>query len=266
MKSRYDNLANIIIHNVGGKENITAITHCATRLRFTLKDYSKANTEVLNNTEGIVTVIQRRTQYMLVIGSSVVEVFEAVMSLDRLKEYAANIRLKENPGTESQRIKKHLTGTIIDNNTNVVEAPLKGRMIYLSEVDDEAFSSGILGEGCAIVPANGKVYAPCDGTIITFFPSGHAVAIRQDSGAEILIHVGIDTVKLDGKGFSPKKKQGDIVKCGELILEADIDFIEQSGFDITTPVIITNPEDYDIVNFVTGNVEPGNEIIKYKVK
>ena len=91
-------------------------------------------------------------------------------------------------------------------------SPLAGELIALSDVKDEAFSSGALGNGVAIVPSEGKLYAPCDGEITTFFPTGHAVGITTDKGADILIHVGMDTVKLDGDGFSPKKVQGDKVK------------------------------------------------------
>ena len=142
-------------------------------------------------------------------------------------------------------------------------SPLAGELIALSDVKDEAFSSGALGNGVAIVPSEGKLYAPCDGEITTFFPTGHAVGITTDKGADILIHVGMDTVKLDGDGFSPKKVQGDKVKQGDLLLEFDIDKIKAAGLEIATPVIVTNSDDYSSVKTVEPKtVAVGDRIIE----
>lgn len=122
-----------------------------------------------------------------------------------------------------------------------VYAPLNGTVIPLSEVKDEAFSSGALGQGAAVIPAEGKLYAPADGVIAAFFPTGHAVGIQTEDGAEILIHVGMDTVSLNGKGFDKKVNQGDKVKKGDLLLEFDLQVIEEAGLSAVTPIIITNP-------------------------
>lgn len=142
-------------------------------------------------------------------------------------------------------------------------SPMAGELIALSDVKDEAFSSGALGNGVAIVPTEGKLYAPCDGEITTFFPTGHAVGITTDKGADILIHVGMDTVKLDGDGFLPKKAQGDKVKQGELLLEFDIDKIKAAGLEIATPVIVTNSDDYSSVKTAEPKtVAVGDRIIE----
>lgn len=142
-------------------------------------------------------------------------------------------------------------------------APVKGQVKPLAEVQDEAFSCGVMGQGAAIVPAEGKVYAPCDGEIITFFPTGHAIGISSKSGAEVLIHIGLDTVKLNGKGFTPKKNQGDTVNKGDLLLEFDMDYIKKAGYDITTPIIVTNTDDYSEVKVVGSNkVNPGDALIE----
>ncbi len=141
-------------------------------------------------------------------------------------------------------------------------APIKGKMIPLSEVKDEAFSSKSMGEGIAIEPEDGNVYAPCDGEITTMFPTGHAIGILSDGGAEILIHVGIDTVNMDGKGFDKQVKTGDRVKKGQLLLKFDIDLIKQSGFMVTTPVIITNTDAYvDVIPNDAENVNKGETLI-----
>lgn len=132
--------------------------------------------------------------------------------------------------------------------TTVLGAPLKGEVRDLNEVEDEAFSSGVLGKGGAILPSDGKVVSPVDGTIVTFFPTSHAIGIQSDSGVEILIHVGMDTVKLNGRYFNPKAKEGDHIKKGQLLLEFDIDNIKKEGYSTLTPIIISNTDDYsDII-------------------
>ena len=123
-------------------------------------------------------------------------------------------------------------------------APVSGKVIPLSEVRDEAFAGGILGQGAAVIPENGEICAPCDGVISVMYPTGHAVGIKSDIGAEILIHVGMDTVTLNGSCFDVKVKAGDHVKAGQLLVRADIEGIKKEGLDITTPVIVANTADY----------------------
>jgi PTS system beta-glucosides-specific IIC component len=149
-----------------------------------------------------------------------------------------------------------------DAKGGVVAAPITGKVLALSDIKDEAFSSEALGKGVAIEPSEGKVYSPVDGEITTFFPTGHAIGLTSDNGIEILIHVGMDTVELDGKGFTPKKAQGDKVKKGELLLEFDMKVIKDAGFPVTTPVVITNSDDYaDVVPAEPGDVKQGQDII-----
>ena len=123
-------------------------------------------------------------------------------------------------------------------------APVSGKVIPLSEVRDEAFAGGILGQGAAVIPENGEICAPCDGVISVMYPTGHAVGIKSDIGAEILIHVGMDMVTLNGSCFDVKVKAGDHVKAGQLLVRADIEGIKKEGLDITTPVIVANTADY----------------------
>ena len=145
----------------------------------------------------------------------------------------------------------------------VLAAPLVGEAIELTKVEDEVFSSGAMGEGIAIVPAEGKVYAPCDGVISTFFPTGHAIGITAENGAEVLIHVGMDTVELNGEGFTPKAEEGDRVKKGQLLLEFDMAVIQAKGYKLATPIVVTNADDFkNIFILATGNVSAQNDIIK----
>lgn len=143
-----------------------------------------------------------------------------------------------------------------------VASPVKGDIVALEDVKDEVFSTGAMGKGIAVEPAEGKIYAPADGELSTFFPTGHAIGMTTDSGVEILIHVGMDTVEMKGDGFMPKAKQGDRVKKGDLILEFDIGKIKAAGHPVTTPIIITNTDAYaDIVPTDASAVAAGDTIL-----
>lgn len=126
----------------------------------------------------------------------------------------------------------------------ILGSPLSGETIELSKIEDAAFSSGILGEGIAIIPSEGKVISPVDGVITTLFPTLHAIGITSDNGVEILIHIGLDTVQLAGKGFKANVKQGDEIAKGELIVTFDMDMIQKEGFSLVTPVIVTNQANF----------------------
>ncbi|MBP2642754.1 MAG: system, beta-glucoside-specific subunit [Firmicutes bacterium] len=130
----------------------------------------------------------------------------------------------------------------------MLTSPLAGEVKLLEEVPDEAFASGVLGKGLAIDPREGKVVAPADGTIATLFPTGHAIGLITEKGTEVFIHIGIDTVKLDGKYFNTKVKQGDTVKKGQVLIEFDLKKIKEAGYSVITPVLISNFKQYlDIV-------------------
>ena len=132
-------------------------------------------------------------------------------------------------------------------------SPLAGHCIALSEVKDATFASGMLGKGTAVIPQTGRVVAPCDGTLVSLFRTHHALGIQSRDGAEILIHVGIDTVKLDGRFFTPRVQVNDEVKQGDLLLEFDLQAIADAGYDLTTPIIISNSDDYlDVIASAIG--------------
>jgi PTS system beta-glucosides-specific IIC component len=142
-----------------------------------------------------------------------------------------------------------------------VLSPLNGNVISLREMKDEAFSSLAMGKGVAIVPNEGKVYSPVAGKIAMVIRTGHAYSIVAENGAELLIHVGVDTVKLKGKYFNPKVKEGDIVKAGDLIAEFDLEEIIAEGYEITTPVIVSNTSDFlDVVVTKEDDVVKGEPI------
>lgn len=121
-------------------------------------------------------------------------------------------------------------------------APANGRLVSIKEVSDPTFSEEILGKGAAVIPSDGKFLAPAAGTVTTVFPTGHAVAITTEDDVEVLIHIGLDTVKLDGKHFTIHAKEGEKVQAGDLLIEADLEAIKADGYDIITPIIICNTD------------------------
>ncbi len=143
-----------------------------------------------------------------------------------------------------------------------VYSPLQGEAIPLEKVRDEVFSQKILGEGVAIVPAKGELYAPADGTIESVFDSKHAISMVTAGGAELLMHIGMDTVKLEGKGFDPQVKDGEAVKKGRLLMRFDIDAIKAAGFDTTTPVVVTNGDSFAVTPVAQGTVAPGAALMR----
>jgi PTS system beta-glucosides-specific IIC component len=137
---------------------------------------------------------------------------------------------------------------VVEVKAETLVSPIKGEVKPLAVVKDEAFASGALGKGIAIEPSEGRVVAPVDGVLTTMFPTGHALGITSENGAEILIHIGMDTVELNGKHFVIKAKQGETVKKGQVLVEFDIQAIKAAGYAVTTPVIVTNSDNYaDIV-------------------
>lgn len=142
-------------------------------------------------------------------------------------------------------------------------SPMKGKVLKLESVKDDAFASGVLGKGAAILPEEGKVYAPVDGVVTTLFPTLHALGIETEEGIELLIHIGLDTVQLDGEGFQASVQQGDKVKKGQLLITFNQAFIEGKGYCMETPVIITNSDDFlDVIELDKQQVEPGESLIK----
>ena len=132
----------------------------------------------------------------------------------------------------------------ISMKSEVINSPLNGKVVSLSEVNDQTFSQEIMGKGIAIIPSKGRVVSPVNGVVAALFGTKHAIALQSDDGAEILIHIGIDTVELEGKHFTAKVEQGQRVSAGELLMEFDIEAIKNAGYDVITPLIITNTDSY----------------------
>lgn len=142
-------------------------------------------------------------------------------------------------------------------------SPLEGTAIPLSQVKDETFASGALGQGMAVIPERGQVTAPCDATVEMVFDTKHAIGLTSDSGAELLIHIGINTVELEGKYYTAHVKDGDHVKAGQLLISFDIEQIKAAGYDVTTPLIVTNSDDYSEIRQLTeGTVNQKTKVLE----
>ena len=138
-----------------------------------------------------------------------------------------------------------------------------GRTIPMDEVNDQTFAQELLGPGIAIVPSNGTVVSPINGTIATVMDTKHAVCIQGEDGLELIVHAGLDTVELNGKYYQTYKEIGDQVKAGDVLLEFDLEEITKAGYDVTTPIVITNLGDYKITKGLTGQqVKAGEEVIQ----
>ena len=142
-----------------------------------------------------------------------------------------------------------------------IYAPIAGKAVAITEVPDPTFAEGMLGNGIAIEPADGKVYAPCDATVDMMFDTGHAVSLVAESGAEILIHVGLETVGLEGKPFTVHVQNGDKVKKGQLLIEADLEAIKAAGLPTITPVLICNTDDYPIFKTHVGTAVTNADLV-----
>ena len=143
-----------------------------------------------------------------------------------------------------------------------VASPLAGTVVPLEQVKDESFAKGMLGPGIGIEPADGLVVAPFDGTVTVAFPTGHAYGLKSASGVQVLIHVGMDTVKLEGKGFTPRVAKGDVVRRGDVLAEVDLDVIRAAGYDTITPVVVTNKKKLGAITPVaSGQIQRGDALL-----
>ena len=152
---------------------------------------------------------------------------------------------------------KRLFGKSVDS----FYAPMAGKAVPITVVPDPTFAEGMLGNGIAIEPADGKVYAPCDATVDMMFTTGHAVSLVADFGAEILIHVGLETVSLEGKPFTVHVANGDKVKKGQLLIEVDLEAVKAAGLPTITPVVICNTDDFPTFNTFVGKAVTNEDVV-----
>ena len=167
--------------------------------------------------------------------------------------------------TDSKSIETVATESKSTIKSEVLSSPLSGKLVAIPDVPDPVFASGALGSGIAIDPLEGKVFAPADATVSTLFPTGHAIGLITSNGAEILIHIGMDTVDMNGEGFKTHVNQGDQVKKGDLLIEFDIEKIKSAGHPVITPFVVTNSANFKKVSTISQSVSSGDDLLSIEV-
>lgn len=267
-KRASDVVSAMILKGLGGKDNLSDVDCCATRLRVTVNDASKVTDDMLK-ASGASGVIHKGNGVQVIYGpkvsvikSDLEDFIDSPYSDDPdsiIGTEGASDKTEEKPQTEGAE------NTETNGKAITLYSHMNGTAVKLEDVEDEVFSQKILGEGAAVEPSEGKLYAPCDGKIDSVFDTKHAVNMVSSDGVEILLHIGIDTVKLGGQYFEAHVSDGQEVKKGDLLISFDMDKIKAAGYKVTTPIIIGNTDDYASVEPVAQNsVSAGDIILKIK--
>lgn len=268
-----DNKSQQILDGLGGLENISDLSCCATRLRVTLHRPSKLNKEKLLAT-GAAAVVANGDGVQIVYGPEVTVIHA------RLQDYIAQIIPASSSAADnsaaapttsaevsnpavSAEAKDSDNLSVADAITDIVYAPCNGTVIPLKEINDGVFSEGYIGEGLAIEPVDGSFYAPFDCTVAMVFDTHHAIALHTANDTELILHVGLDTVKLKGQHLEVFVQEGQKIQKGDLILRADLEGIQSAGYRTVTPVIITGASGAESVELLkTGPVHIGDAVLK----
>ena len=249
-----DPVSALIVEGLGGAANLSDVDCCATRLRCTVKDAALVKQDVLK-ASGASGVICKGNGVQVVYGPKVA-VIKA--KLEDYLENAPKTSAAPAPATAPAAPAAAAKDTVLS-------ACLNGTVVPLAEVKDEAFASGALGDGIAIEPTDGELVAPADGEISSTFETHHAVGMTTVDGAELLMHIGIDTVKLGGKHFTYLVNEGDKVKKGQPLIRFELEAIKAEGYPVTTPLIVCNTDDYAAVAAkASGTVKQGDALLELK--
>ena len=247
-----DPVSALIVEGLGGAANLADVDCCATRLRCTVNDAALVKQDVLK-ASGASGVICKGNGVQVVYGPKVA-VIKAKLE-DYLESAPKDPVVAPSPAAAAAPAAKD----------TVLSACLNGTVVPLADVKDEAFASGVLGDGIAIEPSDGELVAPADGEISSTFETHHAVGMTTADGAELLMHIGIDTVKLGGKHFTYLVNEGDKVKKGQPLIRFELEAIKAEGYPVTTPVIVCNTDDYAAVAAkASGTVKQGDALLELK--
>ena len=258
-----DMISALILKGLGGKENLSDVDCCATRLRITVIDIEKVTDSLLKES-GASGVIHKGNGVQVIYGPRVSVVKSNLEAfIDSPQSDALDNILGNTPAESAAEKTKPQSDLQTKTATIVMYSHLSGTVVNIENVEDDVFSQKILGDGIAVEPSEGKLYAPCDGKIDSIFDTKHAVNILSTDGTEVLLHIGIDTVKLGGKHFEAHVSDGQEIKKGDLLITFDIDAIKAEGYKVTTPLIIGNTDEYSaIMPAAQGNISAGDEILK----
>lgn len=255
-------LAIQVLEHLGGKENITNLDACITRLRVGLRDIKKVNKAALRSL-GAAGVMEVGDNVQVIFGgksdvikNDILDIIEGKVSAEALAAAKEAIATKEDEKVETKaEVKEKTQGT---SASVEIKMPLTGRLMPITEVPDPVFAEKMMGDGFAIEPTDGKVYSPVSGKVTNVFPTKHAATFETETGHEVLIHFGLDTVKLGGEGFESHIEQGQEVKAGDLILTVDLENVKAKVPSVITPIVFPNLKENEIVEIVKiGDVEAG---------
>ncbi len=232
-----NSISALILKGLGGKDNISDIDACATRLRVTVKNGEKVDERALKES-GASGIIKKGNGVQVVYGPRVSVIKSNLMSyMDSVTETS--------------------------DETGIISSPMNGKTVKIEDVPDEAFSGKVLGDGIAIEPSEGKLYAPFDGKVEMVFDTKHAINLISDDGCELLMHIGIDTVSLKGKYFEAHVSAGQKIKKGDLLISFDMNGIKKEGFKTVTPIVVCNQDEYKTIRIIaSGNVKMGDKLIE----
>lgn len=248
---------------IGGSDNLTGIDACITRLRLNVKDASVVNDAYAKRLGASGVIRLNKQSVQVIVGTRaelVANAMRDVLTQGPVPAYEASSTATVS--TEKAPVKQANTDAKV-----LLEmiAPFNGEVVALKDVPDEAFSSGVVGDGIAIKPTSNIVMAPAAGTVVKIFDTNHAFCIETDNGVEIIVHMGIDTVALGGKGFKRLVEEGTDVKVGQPILELDLEYLNANAKSMISPVIVSNIDDFDKIAEQVAGVVVGNKTVIYNV-
>ncbi|WP_261642676.1 N-acetylglucosamine-specific PTS transporter subunit IIBC [Erwinia mallotivora] len=260
-ESEIDSLARRYIGAIGGSDNLTAIDACITRLRLSVKDSSAVNESVARRL-GASGVIRLNQQSVQIIVGTRAETIASAMKTVLSKGPVASSSLSSAPSvvaapSVTTATEKKVVATLV--------APVSGDVVALEQVPDEAFASKAVGDGVAIVPTSSKVVSPANGTVVKIFNTNHAFCLETDKGIEVVVHMGLDTVALAGKGFTRLVDEGAVVTAGQPVLEMDLVFLNANARSMISPVVVSNIDDFSGITLVAGDKVVAGESPLYEI-
>ena len=254
--SAEDELSAAICRGLGGKKNISDVDCCATRLRCTVYKTELVDDAALKAT-GASGVVHKGNGVQIIYGPRVTVVKS---NLEDYLETAPNEEyIPQQTEVVEEKATEEVGGNVVD--TIIISSPVNGMAADLSETPDDAFAGRMMGDGAMVIPEDGMVFAPENGEVCFIFNTKHAIGFQTESGITMLLHIGIDTVKLDGKGFEPLVKEGDKVKKGDPMMKVDMDYVKANAPSLATPVLCTELEDHQKIRLLkTGEVKKGEPL------
>jgi PTS system N-acetylglucosamine-specific IIC component len=258
------NLARRYISAIGGSDNLTGIDACITRLRLNVKDSSLVN-DSLAKRLGASGVIRLNKQSVQVIVGTRAEIIAGAMRNVLTSGPVAAVTAAA-PAAAVSEIKAQAVPNGVKATLETLVSPITGEVVALAEVPDEAFASGAVGEGLAIRPTAKNVVAPADGVVVKIFNTNHAFCLETAAGAEVVVHIGLDTVALNGQGFTRLVEEGATVSAGQPVLELDLDYLNGNARSMISPVVVSNMEDFSGLASLAGGSVIAGESRLFEIK